>query len=92
MLGIRLDRDLEARLQRFAANSRRSRSDIAREAVRQYLERHDVAAEFQRQVEILQASITADEVKAHEAATGAYLRMLDEEDGGYDWGPAGPPQ
>ncbi len=38
MLGIRLDRGLEKRLERLAKKTGRSKSHYAREAIRQYLE------------------------------------------------------
>jgi len=38
MLGIRLDRQLESRLERLAKRTGRSKSYYAREAIRQYLE------------------------------------------------------
>ena len=51
MLGVRLDNDLEERLAAVARTQGRSKSDIAREAVRRYVERHDEAylAEARRQ-------------------------------------------
>ena len=51
MLGVRLDSDLEERLAAVARTQGRSKSDIARESVRRYVERHDEAflAEARRQ-------------------------------------------
>ena len=51
MLGVRLDSELEQRLAAVARTQGRSKSDIAREAVRRYVERHDAAylAEAKRQ-------------------------------------------
>ncbi|KQN26097.1 CopG family transcriptional regulator [Sphingomonas sp. Leaf33] len=51
MLGVRLDDDLERRLSAVARSEGRSKSDIAREAVRRYVELHDSAfmAEAKRQ-------------------------------------------
>jgi RHH-type rel operon transcriptional repressor/antitoxin RelB len=51
MLGVRLDSELEERLAAVARTQGRSKSDIAREAVRRYVERHDAAflAEARRQ-------------------------------------------
>ena len=51
MLGVRLDSELEERLAAVARTQGRSKSDIAREAVRRYVERHDDAflAEAKRQ-------------------------------------------
>ena len=51
MLGVRIDSELEQRLAAVARSQGRSKSDIAREAVRRYVERHDEAflAEAKRQ-------------------------------------------
>jgi RHH-type rel operon transcriptional repressor/antitoxin RelB len=51
MLGVRLDDDLEQRLTSVARTQGRSKSDIAREAVRRYVDLHDDAlrAEAKRQ-------------------------------------------
>jgi RHH-type rel operon transcriptional repressor/antitoxin RelB len=51
VLGVRLDSELEERLAAVARTQGRSKSDIAREAVRRYVERHDEAflAEAKRQ-------------------------------------------
>ncbi|KTT70552.1 ribbon-helix-helix protein, CopG family [Sphingomonas endophytica] len=43
MLGVRLDTELEERLANVARTQGRSKSDIAREAVRRYVELHDEA-------------------------------------------------
>ena len=43
MLGVRLDTELEERLAAVARTHGRSKSDIAREAVRRYVELHDEA-------------------------------------------------
>lgn len=51
MLGVRLDPETERQLAQLATRTRRSKSDIAREAVRHYVARHDSAylAEARRQ-------------------------------------------
>ncbi|PZU09718.1 ribbon-helix-helix protein, CopG family [Sphingomonas sp.] len=51
MLGVRLDSELEQRLAAVARSQGRSKSDIAREAVRRYVDLHDAAfrAEAKRQ-------------------------------------------
>jgi RHH-type rel operon transcriptional repressor/antitoxin RelB len=43
VLGVRLDSDLEERLAAVARTQGRSKSDIAREAVRRYVDLHDEA-------------------------------------------------
>lgn len=51
MLGVRLDDELERRLTAVARSQGRSKSDIARDAVRRYVDLHDAAflAEAKRQ-------------------------------------------
>lgn len=51
MLGVRLDDELERRLTSVARSQGRSKSDIARDAVRRYVDLHDAAflAEAKRQ-------------------------------------------
>lgn len=51
MLGVRLEPETERRLVALARRTRRSKSDIAREAVRRYVAQHDSAylAEARRQ-------------------------------------------
>jgi len=43
LLGVRLDEELERRLAAVARSQGRSKSDIAREAVRRYVDLHDEA-------------------------------------------------
>lgn len=66
MLGVRLDSELEERLAAVARTQGRSKSDIAREAVRRYVERHDEAflAEAKRQslaAAAMEAAIEAED-------------------------------
>lgn len=51
MLGVRLDPETERALEALAQRTRRTKSDIAREAVRAYVRRQDAgyAAEARRQ-------------------------------------------
>ena len=51
MLGVRLDDDLERRLTSVARTQGRSKSDIARDVIRRYVDLHDAAllAEAKRQ-------------------------------------------
>ena len=51
MLGVRLDSETERGLDRLARQLRRTKSDIAREAIVRHVERHDTAliAEARRQ-------------------------------------------
>ena len=91
MLGIRLSRDEEARLARHARELGRPKSVLAREWIVQRLHNDDIdeqvraAAEFNARRETLQSRGAAL------AASDAFSRHLDTLDGGYDWGPEGPP-
>ena len=58
MLGVRLDSAMAESLDRFAAATRRSKSDIARDAVREYLERHVTDDEYKNQVRTIAAMTT----------------------------------
>lgn len=90
MLGIRLKPDEEERLARHARDMGRPKSAIVREWIIEGLDRTTVD-ELIRNAARLHA--TADKARPEAAAsTGEYLRALDEEDGGYDWGPEGPPE
>lgn len=66
MLGLRLDNDMASRLDRFARATRRSRSDIARDAVREYLDRHALDDAFQRQLQRI-AMLAGDDGAAVDA-------------------------
>ena len=75
MLGVRLDEELEQRLAAVARTQGRSKSDIAREAVRRYVERHDEAflAEARRQ------SLRAAELDSRD--DWAFVEAVEIEDG-----------
>lgn len=92
MLGIKLKADEEARFERYARELRRPKSALAREWILERLDREATDREFLRQVALLDDGLTAGERAEHKANSAAILRALDEEDGGYDWGPDGPPQ
>lgn len=49
MLGVRIDKELEHKLEVLSRQSGRSKSDVAREAIRRYVEAHDLAAEARQQ-------------------------------------------
>jgi RHH-type transcriptional regulator, rel operon repressor / antitoxin RelB len=49
MLGIRLEPDLDRRLAALAKRQGKTKSDLAREAIRRYLMDDDLAAEARRQ-------------------------------------------
>lgn len=56
MLGVRLDEELEQRLAAVARSQGRSKSDIAREAVRRYVDLHDEAFRREARRQSLRAS------------------------------------
>ena len=56
MLGVRLDSELEERLAAVARTQGRSKSDIAREAVRRYVDLHDEAFRREARRQSLRAS------------------------------------
>lgn len=56
MLGVRLDEELERRLAAVARSQGRSKSDIAREAVRRYVDLHDEAFRREARRQSLRAS------------------------------------
>lgn len=77
MLGVRLDSDLEARLAAVARTQGRSKSDIAREAVRRYVDLHDEAYRREARRQSLRASRRdADE-------DYAFWEALEAADGGW---------
>lgn len=92
MLGIRLSEETEQELDRHARALGRPKSVIAREWIVERLERELVDAEMRRVAQFLAA---ADREKRdswdYAALSDDFLRALDEEDGGYEWGPDGPP-
>jgi len=91
MLGLRLSPEEEARFTRYAKSIGRPKSALARDWIMDRLERESLDAEFRRQVATLTESMSSREQAELEAATDEWLRALDAEDGGYDWGPEGPP-
>jgi hypothetical protein len=87
MLGIRLPADAEERARAIG----RGKSVVAREWILERLERESVDDEMRRAAEIVSRRTSQEESTELNAAADEWLRMLDEEDGGYDWGPKGPP-
>lgn len=84
MLGLRLDKELADRLDRFAARTRRTRSDIARVAVREYLDRAEGRDELRRQAALLaeweRANPDADEDALLDFALADMLDEMDREE------------
>jgi RHH-type rel operon transcriptional repressor/antitoxin RelB len=82
VLGLRLDNSMEQRLARFAKATRRSKSDIARDAMREYLDRHAADDAYVEQVRALATVLDESRLDEIEALTDDV--MADEPD--YDWG------
>lgn len=89
MLGVRLSSETERRLERHAREAGRPKSVIVRDWIIDRLDREEVD-ELIRTAARLHAS-DREGFDERIAATAAQLRQLDAEDGGYDWGPPGPP-
>jgi hypothetical protein len=64
---------------------------IARDWIVERLDREDVDGLIRRASELDAEKRRALAEQAQLDATDAWLRALDAEDGGYDWGPDGPP-
>jgi predicted DNA-binding protein len=91
MLGIRLSREEEERLARYARESGRAKSAVARQWIVERMDREAVD-QLIRNAEMLDADERAKITRiAADDASSAWMRWLDAEDGGYDWGPEGPP-
>lgn len=61
MLGVRLDPELDRRLTELAQQTHRSKSDVARAAIVDYLVGHDLAALAARQSALASAATTPDD-------------------------------
>ena len=85
-MGLRLDSAMADHLERFAKATRRSKSDIARDAVREYLDRHALGDEYKRQVQAIAAATTEADLASLDAMNDDL--MANEPD--YDWGDAAP--
>ncbi len=91
MLGIRLPEEAEKRLERHAKSLGRGKSVVAREWILDRLDREEMDAKI-RDAAALHAGEREEIVRrAWDEATAAWLRAVDAADGGYDWGPSGPP-
>lgn len=77
MLGVRLDEELEQRLAAVARSQGRSKSDIAREAVRRYVDRHDAALKAEARRQSLAAAAAEDD------GLFAFVEAIEVEDGGW---------
>lgn len=91
MLGIRFSPEDELELGRLAREAGRPKSVLARDWIKDRMSREAINQKIRNA-----ASLDADERKrvieiAGGDATDAWMRYLDAEDGGYNWGPSGPP-
>ncbi len=91
MLGIKLKPDEEQMLERYARDVKRPKSTIAREWIIERLLRESIDEQMRRAAQVIAAHTTAAELAQLNVQTDEWLRALDEEDGGYEWGPDGPP-
>ena len=91
MLGIRLTAEDDARLARYARERGRPKSALAREWIVQRLRSDDIDEQVRAAAEFNARHETPAARQAALAASDAFSRYLDTLDGGYDWGPEGPP-
>jgi predicted DNA-binding protein len=92
MLGIRLKPDEEDRLDRHAKALGRPKSVLVREWINERLERDSIDSRIASAARVIAEHERASDRSVTINASAAYLRRLDELDGGYDWGPKGPPK
>lgn len=81
-LGLRLDPTLSRQLSHFAATTHRSKSDVARDALRLYLSRLAPDDDLIRELEAIAAATSATDLALLDAVHDDVMR--DEPD--YDWG------
>lgn len=91
MLGIRLSAEAEKRLARHAREHGRPKSVIARDWILDRLEREEMDTLIRNAAALHGADRERMVNRAADEAISVWLRRLDAEDGGYDWGPDGPP-
>jgi len=77
VLGVRLDDELERRLTAVARGQGRSKSDIARDAVRRYVDQHDEAL----RTEARRQSIAA--AASDNPADWSFSEAIEAEDAGW---------
>ena len=91
MLGVRLNSNDEERLNRVARETGRPKSALARDWIKDRLDREEIDAKIANATAFDAKECRKVSERAADDATSAWLRRLDAEDGGYDWGPDGPP-
>lgn len=90
MLGIRLKPEEEEELDRHAKALGRPKSAVVRDWIREKLEKESIDAQMRRTARILAEHDRDRENRTSRQATSAYLKMLDDLDGGYNWEPEDP--
>jgi predicted transcriptional regulator len=91
MLGIRLMPEDEGRLARFAREAQRPKSAVVRGWILERLDREEIDRKIATAAALDHKNSEVGGEQAPNEATAGWLRLLDAEDGGYDWGPGGPP-
>ena len=91
MLGVRLDEETERALEEAARAEGSTKSGLARSWILEKLAARTRSTITAEDLAAWQKPLSASAEEALSRATEAWLEALDAEDGGYDWGPAGPP-
>ena len=91
MLGIRLSEDAERRLARHAREAGRPKSVLARDWILDRLEHEEIDDQIRRAAALHATHATDVDRRSALLASDGFSRLLDAEDGGYDWGADGPP-
>lgn len=77
MLGIRIDEVLERRLAQVASLQGRSKSEVARDAVRKYVDRYDTAYRAEARRQSLRAA------ERDSPSDWGFAEAIEAEDGGW---------
>lgn len=77
MLGIRIDEVLERRLAQVASQQGRTKSEVARDAVRKYVDRYDAAYRAEARRQSLRAA------ERDNPADWGFAEAIEAEDGGW---------
>jgi RHH-type rel operon transcriptional repressor/antitoxin RelB len=88
MLGLRLDAETEAGLARAARRERRSKSEIARDALRAYLRRTDQDAELIAAVKRISALTGEEDLRWLDENQADLESLLNEEEAAFRTGRA----
>ena len=91
MLGVRLSEEADAKLTSYAREIGRPKSAIVKQWINERLERESIDELIRNAAALDTEDRTRVVRQGYDDASDAWLRALDAEDGGYDWGPEGPP-